>query len=515
MSSVAHLLPVPLSQPSKELDGYQLVARLGRGGMAEIMLASRPGRHGAEVVVVKRLHEEDADDPVILRMFLDESRLSLRFRHPNTVRADALGLIEDRQALIMEFLEGQPLTVFLKRCAGLGRVLPLELIVPAFADVLDGLHYAHELAGDDGRALGVVHRDVSPHNLFVTSLGNLKLLDFGIAKTRIQENRTRTGLLKGKVAYMAPEQAHGARLDRRADIWSAGVTLWEAIAGTRLFKADNEAASLRLTLSGPIARLSELRPEVPPELDEIVMRALRRDPAGRFPTAGAMATALRAWAQETQRPAHSAPLKGVMKENELFGRDIAEQRLRVHALLTASENVPPSGSMPALSTSVPASGGRRVVVADAGSASAEAAGVTHISTISEFVDRLHHDQRMAFRWMFVVMGLLALAVVGLGATFAARWGEAPLAAAAPSAGLGVSWKAVPQQVSGRASGPPATASPAAALAAPLAAEPLESPATFAPSRPERSPHGSTSNTPSRARTEPATAPKKRARCRPR
>lgn len=421
-SSNAHLAHVPPTTELQDLYGYELVARLGRGGMAEIMLASRPGAYGAELVVVKRLHEEDADDEVILGMFVDESRLSLLLRHPNIVRADALGLIQGRHALVLEFLEGQPLQTFLKRCAASGRELPLELVASALADVLDGLHYAHELT-DGGRPLNVVHRDVSPHNLFVTTTGNVKLLDFGIAKTQIQENRTRTGLLKGKVAYMAPEQAHGSRVDRRADIWSAGVTLWEAVTGARLFKADNEAASLRLTLTGAIARPSAVRADVPAELDQIILRALRRDPEDRYPTAAALAGELRAWGEKRGMPL-AAPFKDLMAE--LCGRELAEQRLRIQALVAASDGLPPSSSMPVLSTSAPISSGRRVIIADAGDraivggTTSDAATLTHVASVSDFVDQLHRRQRTTFRWMFAALSALALAVGGLGIALATR-----------------------------------------------------------------------------------------------
>jgi serine/threonine-protein kinase len=471
-SAAHHLVPVTASAPLETLDEYRLIARLGRGGMAEIMLASRPGAHGPELVVVKRLHEEDADDAVILRMFLDESRLSLRFRHPNIVRADALGMVEGRHALAMEFLEGQPLQIVLKRGTALQKRLPLDRLVAGFADVLDGLHYAHELADEQGKPLHVIHRDVSPHNLFVTTSGNVKLLDFGIAKTRIQENRTHTGLLKGKVAYMAPEQAHGARVDRRADIWSAGVTLWEAIAGTRLFKADNEAASLRLTLSGPIARLGEVRDDVPPELELMVMRALRREPAARFPTAAAMAAELRAWGEKQGAPL-AAPLRDVM--NDFFGREVAEQRIRLHALMSASEAVPVSSSMPILATSAPVSSQRRVIVANASPTIAAAApdsngtvsdvgAMTHGSTVTEFVDRLHRDQRLAFRWLFVLVGVLGAAVVALGIAFAARVRGAPVPATTPARSeVRQGGPSTPPSV------PPGTARAPAAIATPTSA----------------------------------------------
>jgi serine/threonine-protein kinase len=367
-------------------------------------------------VVVKRLHPEDAEDPSIVRMFVDESLLSLRLRHPNIVRADALGLIEGRHALVMEYLEGQPLHSVLRRCVEMGRRIPIELLAPAFADVLDGIHYAHNLKSDDGNALNVVHRDISPHNLFITTSGNLKLLDFGIAKTKVQENHTRTGLVKGKVAYMAPEQAHGTQVDRRADVWSAGVTLWEAIAGVRLFKGDNEAASLRMTLGGPIPSLQDLRDDVPKEIELIVMRALRREPADRFPTAAAMAHALRSWGERHGAPI-AAPLRDLLAE--LFGREITEQRIRMRSLAAGGTDAAPiSSSVPALT--------RRI-------GDAETNIETHVSTISDFVDKLQRDQRSAFRWMFLLVGFLVAVILVLGVAFATR-GSDPLAnAPAPRA----------------------------------------------------------------------------------
>ena len=495
LSSFAQRLPPSSSQRLESLDDHQLVARLGRGGMAEIMLASRPGPAGSELVVVKRLHEEDAEDPVIVRMFVDEARLSLRLRHANIVRSDALGLVEGRHALVMEFLEGQPLQYVLKRLASLGRSMPLALFVPAFADMLEGLHYAHELCGEDGKPLNVIHRDVSPHNLFVTMSGDLKLLDFGIAKTRIQENRTRTGLLKGKVAYMAPEQAHGARIDRRADVWSAGVTLWEALAGTRLFKADNEAASLQLTLTGPIGPMSHVRADVPAELDDIVHRALVREPTARYRSAAAMAQALRVFGDERDLPV-TAPLKDLM--DELFGREVAEQRVRIHALLTASESVP--SAPPPFSSSVPASGRRRVIVANAGvapgadgassaapetlSAASDGAVITHVSSVTEFVDQLHRDQRSAFRWMSTVIAVLSVAVFALAIAFATRSrpapsdpSPAPRAAEAPR---------TLEQRAPRSSLPAPAQIPGAALPALAAPQDVAPPALEPPAAPTRS-----------------------------
>jgi serine/threonine-protein kinase len=407
--------PLPFASPVLDsLDDHHALARIGRGGMAEILLARRPSESGAELVVLKRLLPEDAEDPAILRMFLDEARLALRLLHPSIVRALGVGIHEERHVLVLEFLEGQTLQSLLRRAAESGRKLPLEVVVPLFADVLDGLHYAHEITDDMGRPLNVVHRDVSPHNLFVTTEGAVKLLDFGIAKTAMQENRTRTGLLKGKVAYMAPEQGLGARIDRRADVWSLGVTLWEALTGTRLFKADNEAASLRLTLSGPIAKPSSVRGEIPGELDRIALRALKREPVQRYATAGLMAEELRAWARRHQVPEH-APAHALMLE--LFERDTLEQRTRISNLLTQPDNVPVSSSVPALIKHLPAP---------------EPGGGSHVSTVTEFLGQLQERQRSGFRRIGALLALLSAGVLGLGYVMLAHGGtdvELPPAAA--------------------------------------------------------------------------------------
>jgi serine/threonine-protein kinase len=412
VSSAARPLPFP--QPALELlDDYRILARIGRGGMAEIFLAQRPSVVGEELVVLKRLLPEDAEDPAILRMFLDEARLALRLVHPSIVRALGLGMLEERHALVLEFLEGQTLHSVMRRALETGRRLPLEVLVPLFADVLEGLHHAHELTDEAGRALHVVHRDVSPHNVFVTSGGNAKLLDFGIAKTAIQETRTRTGLLKGKVAYMAPEQALGARVDRRADIWSLGVTFWEALTGIRLFKADNEAASLRLTLSGSIAKPSSVRSEIPGEIDRIVLRALKREPVQRYAAASLMAEELRSWAQRQRLPM-MAPARELM--DELFGRDVADQRARISALIAQPESMPVSSSVPALIKHLP---------------SPEAAGGSHVSTVTEFLGQLQERKRSGVRRTGALVALVAAVLLVIGYAILLRGGTEIEPPAAP------------------------------------------------------------------------------------
>jgi len=449
VTSVARQLPTTAPRDLEQLDDHQIVARIGRGGMAEIFLARRPAPPGHELVVLKRLHPDDADDPVILRMFLDEARLALRLTHRSIVRGLGLGIFEDRHALVLEFLEGQPLQALLRRVGDAGRVLPLEVVVPAFADVLEGLHYAHELEDETGRALNVVHRDVSPHNLFVTSVGELKVLDFGIAKTAIQENRTRTGLLKGKVAYMAPEQAHGANVDRRADVWSLGVTLWETLVGARLFRADNEAASLRLTLSGPVARPSTLRAEIPGEIDAIVMRALQRDPLQRYATASAMAEDLRAFARRRNLPA-SAPLRDVM--DEIFGQDLVDQRQRITSLVSG-DAVPISSSVPALIRPIGAP---------------ESVGRTRVSTMTEFLGKVEPAPRRGRGWAAPLLAFLLTGIIVGAFMLGARRASSSMPVEPPQQPTTPATAAVAPQ--------PAPAAPAAAPepATRAAGEPAES-----------------------------------------
>lgn len=323
--------------PLESLDQYRPLARVGQGGMAEVLLVSSPT--GQELFVLKRQHEEDADDPLLAQMFLDEAAVALLLVHPHVVRTHKLGAFEGRQALLMEYLDGQPIHRVFRRAGERGMPLPLELVAHWFVGVLEGLHHAHEQVGHDGAPLELVHRDVSPHNLIVTYGGAIKILDFGIAKTAIQETRTRTGLLKGKVAYMAPEQARGEPLDRRADVWSAGVVLWEALTGSRLFKGDNEAASLNLTLNGAIPRPSELRADVPVELDRILGRALGRNRDERYPTARAMAQALTSWLMQ-RRASVGTSSRDLM--SELFAQDRSKHHDKIAGIL--SDGPPRSNS---------------------------------------------------------------------------------------------------------------------------------------------------------------------------
>jgi serine/threonine protein kinase len=274
------------------LGKYRLIAELGHGGMAEVYLAVVQGPAGFnKLVVIKQIRPQLATDPEFLSMFLDEARLAARLSHPNVVQTNEVGQEGDRYFIAMEYLEGQPLNRVLHRIGrdgGLTLAMHLRIII----DMLVGLHHAHELTDFDSTPLNVVHRDVTPHNVFVTYDGQVKVVDFGIAKAMNSSAETRLGVVKGKVAYMAPEQARGERVDRRADIFSAGVMLWEAATGRRLWKGIPDLTVLHRLINGDIPSPRDIDPEVPEALENIVMKSLALRREDRYSTSVELATAI-------------------------------------------------------------------------------------------------------------------------------------------------------------------------------------------------------------------------------
>src|SRR4051812_36002706 len=271
---------------------YRPIAELGQGGMAQVFLALASGPAGFnKLVVIKQIREQFADEQDFLTMFLDEARLAARLNHPNVVQTNEVGDDGKRYYICMEYLEGQPLNRIMNRvgvAGGLTQAIQLRIVV----DALAGLHHAHELRDFDGTPLQVVHRDVSPHNIFVTYAGQVKVVDFGIAKALSSSSETRTGVLKGKVAYMAPEQAMGERVDRRADIFGAGMILWEMLAGRRLFKGVADVAVLQKIVNNQIPSPMTIKPDVPVRLEVICMKALAHDRNNRYATAADFAADL-------------------------------------------------------------------------------------------------------------------------------------------------------------------------------------------------------------------------------
>jgi serine/threonine protein kinase len=317
----------------RALGRYVPFARIGSGGMAEVFLSVARGPMGwSKLAVVKRLRIPDDDAHV--QMFLDEARLAARLNHPNIVHTYEVGET-DGYFIAMEYLEGQSLQALLKRLVARREGLSEPLVAYIAAQVLKGLHHAHELCDFDGTSLGIVHRDVSPQNLYLTYGGEVKLLDFGIAKATMNSTHTDAGVLKGKVRYMAPEQLGSRIVDRRADLFAFGVVLWELLARRALFQGDAASVMSRL-VSEDVPSVREVRPEASPELDFITMRALRRDPLDRYATADEMRIALEDFLRETGHQDVDRELARLM--NELFSQTRDDVRGRIKAFL---EKVPP------------------------------------------------------------------------------------------------------------------------------------------------------------------------------
>ena len=271
---------------ARSIGKFRLIAALGRGGMSDVFLTVTDEKavDFAKLVVVKTIRKEFADDEDFVAMFLDEARISSRLNHPNVIQTMEVGRSRDDYFLAMEYLEGESLGRVLSR-SSFG--MPLNMHLAVLIEALNGIHYAHELRDYDGSALNVVHRDLTPHNIFVTYDGRVKVMDFGIAKAAGRRAETRHGVVKGKLSYMSPEQVMATRaVDRRADIFSAGVMLFEAAIRGRMWEGVPEATRLRLLVAGehPISP-KEVDPSVSSDLDRICRRALATQPEQRYQTA--------------------------------------------------------------------------------------------------------------------------------------------------------------------------------------------------------------------------------------
>jgi eukaryotic-like serine/threonine-protein kinase len=269
----------------RTLGKYRLIARLGQGGMAEVFLAVVQGDVGFnKLVVVKLLKPELMEETEHRAMFLDEGRLAARLNHPNIVQTNEVQIVGEQYFIAMEYLDGQPLHRVMRRAAK-GKPLPTGWNLHFLCEVLAALEYAHDLRDYDGTPLKVVHRDVTPHNVFVTYTGQVKLCDFGIAKTMTSSVETREGVLKGKVNYMAPEQVLLTRVDARADLFSVGVMLWEAVTGARMWHGHTDIGIMQALSRGQVPHAREVNPHLDPELERICERALQPRPDDRYANA--------------------------------------------------------------------------------------------------------------------------------------------------------------------------------------------------------------------------------------
>ncbi|WP_437538949.1 serine/threonine-protein kinase [Sorangium sp. So ce726] len=322
------------SQP-RPIGRYLLYSPIASGGMASVHLGRLVGDAGfSRTVAIKRLHPALAEAPEIAESLRDEARIVARIQHPNVVAMVDLLLAEDEAFLVMEYVRGESLARLLRAARARGAPAPVPIVASIACGALHGLHAAHEARSESGDPLGIVHRDVSPENVLVGVDGTARLLDFGIAKARGRLSTTRGGQIKGKLAYMAPEQLLCADVTQRTDVFAAGAVLWEALAGRRLFDGGDEGALIRAVLEGPIVPPSALAAHVPSALDAIVLRALERNAEGRYPTARELAVAI-----EDAVPLASPRAVGEWVE-ELAGDALARRAARVAAIESASAAMP-------------------------------------------------------------------------------------------------------------------------------------------------------------------------------
>jgi len=269
---------------------YQLLGLLGQGGMGRLYIAERRGIQGfVKIVALKRIQPHLADSKQLREMFLNEARIAARLEHPNIVATYELGEVDSKYFISMEYLPGEDLSAIIAGCQD-GR-MPVAIAAALTQQAAQGLHYAHEARDGQGKPIGLVHRDVSPRNIFVTYHGVVKLLDFGVVRGP-EKQKSIPGVFKGKYGYCAPEQIEGGHIDRRTDVFCLGIALWECLTGARLFDASTDVSTIDAVRSRPIEAPSTLRPEVPPELDAITLRALARDPERRFRNAHDMSEEL-------------------------------------------------------------------------------------------------------------------------------------------------------------------------------------------------------------------------------
>ena len=321
----------------ERLDRFELIAELASGGMATVFLARLGGVAGFQrFVAIKRLHPHLANDRDFIQMFLDEARIAARLHHPHVVPILEIGESEKGYYLVMEYIEGDTLARLMARSAQSGNALPARVAVRAALDALAGLHAAHEMTDDEGKPLEIVHRDVSPQNILLGVDGSARIADFGVARAASRLTTTKSGQLKGKLSYMAPEQARGKGIDRRADVFAMGIVLWELLARKRLFKSEGgEAETLNKVMNEPIPHVRDANPELPEAIAAVCMQALERDIEKRFATAAIFAETL-------EKAAIDAGLLGAHRDvaahlELVIGTDISQQRDAVRAWLARSE----------------------------------------------------------------------------------------------------------------------------------------------------------------------------------
>ena len=273
-------------QGMSEQQRYRVIKRLASGGMAEVFVAESAGIEGfKKQVAIKRVLPQLSKKEQFIAMFLDEARLSAHLSHSNVVSVFDIGVGDGTYFIVMEYVDGADLRALLDHQKKVGRPMTVEVAAFMAAKMCQGLAYAHELATGDGKPLQIVHRDITPANVLITRYGEVKIVDFGLAKASSQLAESDAGIIKGKFGYLAPETVLEQGVDQRVDIFALGIILWEMLAGRRLFLGDSDYITVRLVRDAVVPSLQQINSEVPRELEQIIRRALARDPAARYLTA--------------------------------------------------------------------------------------------------------------------------------------------------------------------------------------------------------------------------------------
>jgi serine/threonine-protein kinase len=265
---------------------YRVLERLASGGMAEVFLAESAGIEGfKKQVAIKRVLPHLSEKKRFIAMFLDEARLSAHLSHSNVAQVFDIGVGDNAYFIVMEYVDGSDLKGVIDFMAKSGQSMPIEAACFIAAKICEGLTYAHELKGADGQSMQIVHRDMSPPNVLITKYGEIKIVDFGLAKATSQLEKSEAGIIKGKFSYLSPEAAQGGEVDLRTDIFAVGIILWELLSGKRLFLGETDFATVKQVQAAQIPSLRQQNPSIPPELEGILARALARDPQNRYGSA--------------------------------------------------------------------------------------------------------------------------------------------------------------------------------------------------------------------------------------
>jgi serine/threonine-protein kinase len=321
--------PAPL--PCSTIGQYDVIYPLAQGGMASVHVGRKIGQNGFEnLVAIKVVHQHLMNERSFLDMFLDEARLAALIKHPNVIETFSIGEENGLYYMVSELVLGQDLRSVMRRAKSLSSPLSFGLVAHVASLVCWGLHAAHEVRGPDGELLGLVHRDVSPRNVLVSYDGRVKLIDFGVAWAKGKLSHTRSGAIKGKVSYMPPEQLRGLPLDRRSDIYSLGVALYALSVGVHPFPGATSAERMARIVEGKFSMPRKARPEIPAELERIILKAMSYSASNRFDTAEIMGRELEAFAQSTMEDVGAGALAALM--NDLFSTERArhEELLRSH-----------------------------------------------------------------------------------------------------------------------------------------------------------------------------------------